>query len=362
VNTFSSSTVRAEASAWIAQLETGDLDPADLDALREWVACSPVHADELRRCARLSGELNVLSEMAGSLTEAAHAHRPMMRKRARRRLAYPAFALCAALTLALAVPLRMSVPEFFTESLATALGEYREHEMPDGSVIALNTHSRLDVLYTPGLRRVSLLAGEALFRVAPDAERPFVVHAGSRRVEAVGTAFVVKLVDEKMEVAVTEGRVKLSSAIPAPTRANSASESVEIRGRRRATQAVNVAAVEAVYLRKGQSLKLPVHREVETAEIESVSAADMRRKLAWREGLLDFHRTPLSQVVAEVSRHSGVHIIIEDPDLRERQFDGLFRVGETQKLLQILDLRDDIDVTQVDAGTVRLSLARQDSN
>ena len=354
MKTFSNGTVRAEAAAWIAQLETGDLEAADLETLREWIGRSPVHASELRRCAQLSGELNVLSEMKEALEDAAKAYRPMRRKRNRRKWAYPALALGA--TLLTVLVWRMGAPEVFTETFSTAVGEYREYEMPDGSEIALNTNSRLEVVYTPELRQILLLSGEALFQVAPNADRPFVVQAGLHHVEAVGTAFVVKMVDDQMEVSVTEGQVKLSSPSPALHRTV---EPVPLE----TTSVGTPAALAAVYLQMGQSVKLPVHgQRAEVAEIESVSTAELRRRLAWREGLLDFNRTPLSQVVAEISRYSGVLIIIEDPVLKERHFDGLFRAGETQKLLQALDLLDDIDVTHVDPSTVRISAAQRKQN
>ena len=38
----------AEASSWVAQLETGNLSRADIAALREWISRSPAHATEIR--------------------------------------------------------------------------------------------------------------------------------------------------------------------------------------------------------------------------------------------------------------------------------------------------------------------------
>lgn len=347
--------IRAEASAWIAQLETGELDPADVDALREWIVRSPYHASELRHVAQLSSELNVLAGLAESLDAAADAYRPITRKRKRnmRLMAYPVFASC--LLLVAAGLWTVNLPEQTRQSLVTSIGEYTEHVMSDGSVIALNTNSRVDVAFTTDLRQVSLLAGEALFTVAKDPRRPFVVVVGSRRVEAVGTAFLVKRVDDEIEVSVTEGRVKFWSA---PTTVVQAADTTEA--------AANDAATKPVFLQTGQSLKLPVEQQLQAGdadlknvEVESVSDVDLRRRLAWREGLLDFHATPLSQVVAEVSRHSGKRIIIEDPELRAKEFAGLFRVGETENLIQALDLRDDIDVTFIDADTIRLARPAQ---
>lgn len=343
--------VRAEASAWIAQLETGELDPADVDALREWTARSPYHASELQRVAQLSGELNVLTGLAESLEAAADAYRPVTRKRRRnmRLLAYPVLAGCL-LVMAMGLWLFMR-PGETTQSLVTSVGEYTEHILADGTMIALNTGSRVDVAFTPDMRQVSLLEGEALFRVARDRQRPFVVVVDSRRVEAVGTAFLVKRANGEFEVSVTEGRVKLWST------AASVGQSPDV-----ADPPAKDTVQTSVFLQTGQSLKLPVARlakatdlELQNVVVESVSEVELRRKLAWRERLLDFHHTPLSQVVAEVSRHSGKQIIIDDPELQTKQFDGLFRVGETELLIQALDLRHDIEVTVIDTNTVRLS-------
>ena len=77
--------------------------------------------------------------------------------------------------------------------ITTAVGEQREMQLPDGSMIALNTDSQLEVTYGENYRDVRLLKGEALFEVTRDPARPFIVDAGIRRVEAVGTAFVVHL-------------------------------------------------------------------------------------------------------------------------------------------------------------------------
>src|SRR5262249_48912221 len=55
---------------------------------------------------------------------------------------------------------------------STAVGEQRAFDLPDGSIVHLNTQSRLRVHFSAGGRDIRLLSGEALFRVAPDASRP----------------------------------------------------------------------------------------------------------------------------------------------------------------------------------------------
>jgi len=222
---------------------------------------------------------------------------------------------------------------------STGVGEYRQYQLPDGTRIHLNTDTRLLVQFTPEARRAVLEYGEIMFEVAHDRQRPFSVGAGRRRVEAIGTAFVVKLVRDELQVTVTEGKVELASVDEGAAR----------------TERDTTFHSAPVYVGVGQTVQVAALVEEPNLKVESISEADVRRRLAWRDGLLDFHRTPLSQVVFEVNRYSGKHILIDDPELQAMKFDGLFRIGETDLLLEVLRLRGDIEVKVLDAETVKLS-------
>jgi transmembrane sensor len=91
----------------------------------------------------------------------------------------------------------------------TAIGEQAAVGLPDGSSFDLNTNSRVWVDYSKRARVVYLERGEAFFKVAHDPLRPFWVHAGDRRVRAVGTAFNVYLRPRGAEVTVREGTVNV---------------------------------------------------------------------------------------------------------------------------------------------------------
>ena len=346
--TWISEDVSSEARAWLAQLETGDLDRADVEALREWLSRSPVHASELKKLIRLSGELNVLSEMAPSLEKAAADYRPVTVSATKRmHRSWMMHGLVASVALACLVTLSALVlrmdgskePDLVaSRSLVTNIGQYEDFELPDGSVISINAASKLHFTYTQDVREVVLNSGEALFTVARDAARPFVVVAGGRRVEAVGTTFLVRIDPSNVEVSVSEGRVRVYTAI---------------------AQNLTPDVMPApVLLEVGQQVILAVDEVDERPTVTPMDDGELRRKLAWREGLLDFHRTPLSQVVADINRHSGKQIRILDEELRSREFDGLFRIGQTDLLLRALNMRGDIEVTILDDETVELSSAR----
>src|SRR3546814_16085472 len=86
-------------------------------------------------------------------------------------------------------------------------GERRTVRLADGTAITLNTDSAVRVGYVADRRLVRLLRGQALFEVAKDPHRPFVVQAGAKQITALGTIFEVRLLDSaRMTVPLVEGK------------------------------------------------------------------------------------------------------------------------------------------------------------
>lgn len=65
--------------------------------------------------------------------------------------------------------------------------------------------------HTAGARLLELDRGEALFRVARDAARPFQVRIDDRVIEALGTQFNVYRRADDVLLTVVEGRVSVMS-------------------------------------------------------------------------------------------------------------------------------------------------------
>src|SRR5690606_28626324 len=92
----------------------------------------------------------------------------------------------------------------------TGVGEQRTVTLEDGSRVSLNTATRLSLHFDRGVRRVRLQSGEALFEVARDPGRPFVVESGDRQVRALGTAFIVRRDAGRIAVTLMEGSVEVA--------------------------------------------------------------------------------------------------------------------------------------------------------
>ena len=196
-------------------------------------------------------------------------------------------------------------------SYASGVGELREVTLADGSRVVLSSDSRLDVRMSRGERRIGLSRGEAFFRVAHDAGRPFVVAAEGREVRAVGTRFAVRRSPEALRVVVTEGKVRLD-------------------GRARS----DGSAPPAVLLTAGS---------VATADhngllVRALPLAEAERLLQWREGFLSFEDASLASAVAEFNRYNARKLELGDAAVGQLRVGGNFRWSNAEGFVSLLEL------------------------
>jgi transmembrane sensor len=181
--------------------------------------------------------------------------------------------------------------------------------LPDGSTLALNTDSVVEVSLQAGSRDLRLLRGEAHFTVAHDPSRPFMVTVGNHTVRAVGTAFDVRLRDANaLDVLVTEGVVRLGQ-----------------------TEGGQPAATE---LAAGQLLQIDTQGRTHVQKLDSSGQSAW---LAWRDGMLLFEGETLQAALDEFSRYTSDRFSIADPQLRGMRIGGYFPAGNTNALLTVLN-------------------------
>jgi transmembrane sensor len=210
----------------------------------------------------------------------------------------------------------------FTPTYASALGQMRVVALADGSVVNLNTGSRIRVDYSRHRRDIWLDEGEALFDVAKDAARPFVVRAGAIHVIAVGTSFVVrKLADKPVQVLVREGVVEVDNTSP--------NQPIRM-----------VANMTALSTASGT----PSHANAMV--VSHVEPQEVERATAWLNGRLAFEDDTLHEAVSEFSRYSDVSIVIDDPSIARERITGVYQtvdpVGFAKSASVIFGLKTDI--------------------
>ncbi|MPZ11431.1 MAG: DUF4880 domain-containing protein [Kiloniellaceae bacterium] len=310
--------IEAEAAAWVVRLDAGPLDPAEQRAFEAWLERSELHAaaftlarstwaelGALHTAPRLAGTSAPLATSPRQRRPAALPPPPVSRRWVWRGLAASVVLAAGYSAYRTADPLVMLHADY-----RTAPGEMRTITLPDGSTAQLNTDSAIAVRYGASRREVELLAGEAGFTVAKAVEgggRAFVVQAADGEVTALGTRFVLRRQDARVDVTVIEHRVEISLRDAAT-------------GTR---QTAVLQAAQAVGYSEADGL----------GEIRRV---DPERELAWLRGRLLFDRVPLSQVVAELNRYRRGRIVIMNPALAGRQVSGVFRLDDLPAVIDVI--------------------------
>lgn len=210
--------------------------------------------------------------------------------------------------------------------------------LPDGTLVELRPGADLVVNFTAaaaGPRRVALRHGEALFHVAKNPARPFVVSAGGSDFRAVGTAFAVNLAPDSVALLVTEGRVAVA---PTATPASAAAEATPI--------------VEAGF-------RVVISQTAATPPaIAAVTPAESQTALAWRVPRLEFSSTPLTEVVRLLNEHSGTRLRLASPELGRVEISGALRANNLDPLFQILRTTYRVEAARQPDGAIILHSTR----
>lgn len=300
------------AARWFARAQSGDMTDAERQALRDWLMADPRHRYEYEFLDRLwQAAAQVQPERVQDQAAAPR----------RRRFLIGAGASMA-LALAVAGGVTLMMPGDTVLELATAAGERKQLQLPDGSVLDLSTRSQVRVRLGKTQRQVDLLAGQVMFTVARDLQRPFVVDVGRGSVTVTGTRFEVRRDDRGAAVVVESGSVRVAGAPGQPG--------------------------APVALTAGQRVSLNAQ-----GQLGPVAASDIDALLAWRDGKLVFSNAALSDVAREVSRYRRMPIVVDAASARLR-LTGMFNTADPDSLLAALPQLLPVALRTLPDGTVQV--------
>ncbi|WP_428235112.1 FecR family protein [Gracilimonas sp.] len=331
----------------------GICTPKELDFVEQWLAQSP-------------GNVQVLEQVLEKLNKAGHT--PISKERSKKRLfrqvesdliaaryfskaastkvkeqqettpsgfqktslVVKSLALVAVVSIALVFTFQISKSS--NPSEASHITELHERQLSygqtstfrfnDGSVITLNGGStlRYPEQFSPQTREV-YLEGEAFFDIAPDQNRPFIVHVGNTTTRVLGTSFNIKAYsnDEKIQVTVIEGKVGVSGK--PNENGGSAPEQPIILGENQ----------WATYHQSG--------------EFFEQGEGNIWEQIAWKDQVLIFNDKPFSEVAKMLERWYGVDIILQGEQLQDAKLKGEHKNMSLERVLQSIQFILGIEYT-----------------
>ncbi len=328
-----------QATEWFAQIRECELSDADRKVFSHWLAESPVHVREYLAIAEVWAAVKSLeagpAHSRDDLILALHANKdanvfplaigdnqacaPKAVQPKHAHGKYRRWFIPLGLAASVAAVTLIVWPSliFRSGTYRTSRGEQQSIVLSDGSVVQLNTLSTLVVHFDKDRRRVELLRGEALFRVAHDPARPFDVQTPFAVVRAVGTEFNVYNHPDSTQVSVIEGKVRIAAVSTAPS-GNALSPKVD------STQA-------AIPLVAGQ--QVTVSSVTEPKPI----AANVSTTTAWVQRRIVLENDSVRSAVEQFNRYNRVQIHVQDAALADLRISGVFDVDDPQALIKYLE-------------------------
>lgn len=303
------------AATWFVDLHNAQPGDTTTENHRRWLDAHPDHRRAWARVEKLQQSLQNVPAGAGNA---------LLNARTSRRQAIKALSLLLATGGAAGVSWQQRATiAALSADYATATGERQQHTLADGSQIALNTASRVDVAFDKSLRRLTLHQGEMLVSTAKDAaNRPFIVHTPQGSVRALGTKFTV-----------------FSNA--ESTRVNVLEHAVEIRP---------AAAPDApLRLEAGQQSHFSPHRAAPAQPLPA-------HVDAWTNGLLIVSDWSLAHFVAELARYRRGYLAC-DATVGQLRISGAFQLDNTDAVLDNLASTLPVQIRQLTRYWVRVQAA-----
>lgn len=348
----------SEAAAWVLELQSEQVSSRDRQRFAHWLRESPANVHEFLDLAGLWMELEGLDSHqeidVDSLLCATNVihfrksnHTGVQNPPRRLRLAWQYFVTAGIVAVALVAGGQLVRPpdNSSSEVVTTRIGEQRSIALADGSLVYLNTQTSVNIKLNGKQRRVELIAGEALFTVAKDPNRPFIVFAGKTQIRAVGTQFNVRREQDVETVTVVEGKVVVSETQagtqlpvdPWPTGLNT-----QIQPQDGAVRSVQTGfeLTPGMQARIWNTLKMIETNDVKTEKV-----------VAWTERRLTFDGETLGEIVEEFNRYNLNRLEVADVDLRSIRLSGVFGANDTDSLLTFLTNTEHVKIQRQADGT-----------
>jgi transmembrane sensor len=369
--------IAEQAAEWYVAHRDGELAPSQRQTFMRWLRASPMHVAEYLSVASMAQDIgdaarqdttplqSLLREAAAAdrvvsfdgtihapvpgahspgnyRTRAARAHRASRASRRPYVRWSVSFAVSALLMAALIGGLRWFASQPQVQDYATRHGEQRSLQLPDNTIVRLNSDSAIAVRFDRYQRHVEVTRGQAYFEVAKDPARAFGVQVDGLLVKDIGTAFDVYRQGTDTTVTVAEGQVQVWRTSLAPSKIWFGLDR---------HRPVLQGPTPILDLAAGHQARIAA-----SGAVESQGPTDVQRATAWTRGNIAFENQSIASVAAEFNRYNNQQISVDDPRIGALPISGTFDAHDVSTFVAFLNSLPDVHV-EANGSRVRVAAA-----
>jgi ferric-dicitrate binding protein FerR (iron transport regulator) len=222
----------------------------------------------------------------------------------------------------------------FVNEVVTKRGSKSSIKLPDGTIVRLNTDSRLTYLnFTAGKNREVTLIGEAYFDVAHDSSRPFIIHTGKINIKVLGTSFNVRNYpqDKELETSLIKGKIEVSlESRPEDIITLKPTEKL-------------IIAKEQDELATATKVKSSIDNKVVLTSITYLRYDSLVAETSWLNDKMVFVNQPLDKIAIELERKYAITVSFKDEKVKKYRYTGVFENVSLEKVFQLIKYSKNIN-------------------
>ena len=222
----------------------------------------------------------------------------------------------------------------FVNEVVTKRGSKSSIKLPDGTIVRLNTDSRLTYLnFTAGKNREVTLIGEAYFDVAHDSSRPFIIHTGKINIKVLGTSFNVRNYpqDKELETSLIKGKIEVSlESRPEDIITLKPTEKL-------------IIAKEQDELATATKVKSSIDKKVDLTSITYLRHDSLVAETSWLNDKMVFVNQPLDKIAIELERKYAITVSFKDEKVKKYRYTGVFENVSLEKVFQLIKYSKNIN-------------------
>ncbi|WP_341664491.1 FecR domain-containing protein [Vibrio sp.] len=281
-----------QASLWMARMLSEEVTEEDKRAFELWRSREPSNDYAWRQLESLQKKLTSLPDPKVGKVILSQYRKGLSRRQI---LVWSGVSI-AAMSLVLSSDAAISKRN---NEYASETGEIKPITLSDGTLVVLNTSSRIRVDFAKDQRLIHLIEGEIMVTTSHHLT-PFYVSTPQGLVTPLGTVFSVRLKQDTTQVSVFEGQVM-----------------------NRATKASNNQYLETGQKSTFSSMNYYIKKPL------------LANEVLWTQGKIEVLDMPLNEFLDEVSRYRKGVVNIE-PNLSDLRISGIYSMRDTDTTLQNL--------------------------
>ncbi|MFD0914216.1 FecR family protein [Methylophilus luteus] len=318
--------LRESAIAWFIKIRDADADDAIRTKFEQWLMANQAHQQAYADVSAVWESFDStpeLEKLAGIVEQDQFFEKAERTQRVRKYITVAMVAAVIGLGGMLGIQTWRAQPTMQMVAQAE-VGQVKSHRLDDGTLLTMNTGAEIEVTYYRDRRLVTLKQGEAIFEVARDENRPFIIDSGNAQVTVLGTRFAVNRMKKLVRVSVDHGTVKVEQ------------QDVDHN--------INPHAV--------------ILHDGEVAEVKTDSTQPARSyrhaldAFAFEKGVVVFEEADLDEIAETLSRYRKLPLLAEQPVSSKVHISSMLKANSIETFINQLPEMAPVRIVPTDKATV----------